>query len=111
MTEVAYNFVLRGCERRLFRADELLGLDDTTPTRVALTLRVLRLARVSFYMKLINTCGGPKTARNERRWLENGPKPCMKWLGTCAEALTTGVGQYRARLPGGCPGHRISFTF
>lgn len=32
-----------------------LGLDDTTPTRVALTLRVLRLARVSFYMKLINT--------------------------------------------------------
>eukprot|EP00438_Fugacium_kawagutii_P030048 Skav201344 [mRNA] locus=scaffold1389:424118:437038:+ [translate_table: standard] len=28
---------------------------STTPTRVGLTLRVLRLARVSFYMKLINT--------------------------------------------------------
>ena len=33
------------------------GLQNNMPTRVALTLRVLRLARVSFYMKLINTLG------------------------------------------------------
>ena len=42
LVEVVYNFIIR-------------GVTDSMPTRVALTLRVMRLARVSFYMKLIQT--------------------------------------------------------
>lgn len=42
LVELVYNFIVE-------------GLQNNMPTRVALTLRVLRLARVSFYMKLINT--------------------------------------------------------
>ncbi|CAK9005778.1 unnamed protein product [Durusdinium trenchii] len=42
LAELIYNLVSR-------------GIENTMPTRIALTLRVLRLARVSFYMKLIQT--------------------------------------------------------
>lgn len=42
LAELVYNFITS-------------GMQNGMPTRVALTLRVLRLARVSFYMKLINT--------------------------------------------------------
>ncbi|CAE7247722.1 unnamed protein product [Symbiodinium natans] len=41
--EIAYQVVINGA---------------STPSRIALTIRVLRLARVSFYMRLINTSPG-----------------------------------------------------